>query len=818
MIVHDALDNEDEEEYFTIITVTYDSNNDKRLTSDSDIRVGKDQLDPDKFTWLGYAFDCWNTQADGSGTNIYAVDDIDPDLFEGEAIVLYAIWKEVDTSASLAGGVLDFTALDAAVEYEITVNGNGTFAGTTVNNTFDLSAVTSLSGAAVWSDPDTDVQYEIVITAFDSDGESLEVASFTITVIGDRDHTKLGYAFCWNTQADGGGTGVCTFSDIDLNSDTDDSITLYAVWSEENILSRLTGGILHFTALQFAAEYEITVSGSGTFAVTTQSNTFDLSAVASLNNATTWTRPDSGNIRYKIVVTAFDTDGESLEVANFNHDSEIGVTEISSTLHRWKLGITARFNEIYDTDNQKAVRNEINDLIANYKYTPQNPLVIKNPFGTNELGLYVYFETPESSKMSYTVKTARDGSAVKNFTRAVNEGAYGTVHEFQVMGLVHQGLCEIIFDIKAQSAQTSSVAALKVNGQCSTNPPDLSIEYIDNDNADKITDGMFVVFDSPRPNIHIFDNDGIRRGYITCGYGYTRILIDDKGNWIYDGTREKVVVTNNLGEVIKIYPTPGYVNHHDIIFGENNDILKLVTGNGQTEDVIMFIDRDTGEHTFLNLRDFFPDYDFARNGGDWFHANSITIVPEDNGIYSLLISSRELSAIIKIKDLYGTPSLDWIITDNINMEPYGTILEKIDGIPNLGQHTITYIKHDENDPTKYYVHLFNNLFKFSTSNNSYTDNDYDFGDMDESLIGSKSSMDIYMIDEATGTCTLVQTVDVAFSIFMSSSQIYIGNYVIGSSYGPYIYEYDDEGNLLVQYKFGGNLQSPQFYRVLKYNI
>jgi len=587
---------------------------------------------------------------------------------------------------------------------------------------------------------------------------------------------------------------------------------------------RLTGGLLYFVSQPDAVEYEISVND--VVVGTTTGDVFDLSAVASLSESS-WRNPAANPPVYNIAVTAIDADGEPVgDVQEFTHKSEIIVTEIASTLHRWKLGNTARFNEIYDMDRQQAVRAEIDDLIAEYGhgYTPQNPLVIRNPFGTNELGLYIYFKTAENCSVTYTVVAP----ATADFTRIVNGGAYGKVHEFQVMGLVHQKLCDIVFDIKTSGgAQTSS--SFKVNGLCSSAAPDLTIREIDAANADKITDGLIAVFEDSqvRFNVLLYDNNGIKRGYITSGLAH-RIIIDDDGNWIYDGTRNKVVVTNRLGEVIRIYPTPDYTNHHDIILGKNNDILRLVNGDGQIEDLIMSIDRDTGSTTMTNLRDFFPGYDFNRNGKDWFHANSLSIVPESSGIFSLLVSSRELSAVIKIYDFYGKtqePSLDWIMTDNMNLTQYAPRLIKINGVPNLGQHTITYIKHDDVDPDKYYVHLFNNMYRYSSSNTSYTDNDYNFDGLNGAPYawGTMSSMDIYLIDESAGTCELTQTISVAFTRFQGSSDIYDGNYIIGSSYSKYIYEYDDQGNLLIKYEFGVGLTVPagstvNFYRAIKYNI
>jgi len=79
-----------------------------------------------------------------------------------------------------------------------------------------------------------------------------------------------------------------------------------------------------------------------------------------------------------------------------NKEIVVSVWEDFSQVAQW---------EIYDFDFQKSVRERIDAMIADNRYDEDQPLVIFNPFLTNNQSLYVYFETEQPYAVSYSVHT-----------------------------------------------------------------------------------------------------------------------------------------------------------------------------------------------------------------------------------------------------------------------------------------------------------------------------------------------------------------------------------------------------------------------------
>lgn len=80
--------------------------------------------------------------------------------------------------------------------------------------------------------------------------------------------------------------------------------------------------------------------------------------------------------------------------------------------------------EIYTESYQEDVQKEIDQLKSEGGYTLENPLLLVNPYGTNTTGLYIYFQTDESVRVSYTIHA--DGYA--DFSRTLS-GEASTEHE-----------------------------------------------------------------------------------------------------------------------------------------------------------------------------------------------------------------------------------------------------------------------------------------------------------------------------------------------------------------------------------------------------
>ena len=149
----------------------------------------------------GYAFDGWNTEADGTGTNY----DADATYYGRESIKLYAKWK-------------------ALKKVTLTYSANGADAG---------------------SVPSSQEVYE----------------GTTISVPGQGNLTKANYTFAgWNTKSDNSGVLYKENSSLIIS----DNVTLYAVWKENAIVKIVynsNGGEGTVSELSVHAGEEFTLDG-----------------------------------------------------------------------------------------------------------------------------------------------------------------------------------------------------------------------------------------------------------------------------------------------------------------------------------------------------------------------------------------------------------------------------------------------------------------------------------------------------------------------------------------------------------------------------
>jgi arylsulfate sulfotransferase len=495
---------------------------------------------------------------------------------------------------------------------------------------------------------------------------------------------------------------------------------------------------------------------------------------------------------------------------------------------------TARPENIYTLSYQEDVQREIDGLKAGR--TVDNPLVILDPFGTNNLSLYVYFGSAEEGYVEYRINADIDGVATPEFSRQINYGSVTRQHEFRIIGLVPGVTNTITLTLFNASNIVVSTNTFPVNA------PVLNMVSYEPDYPKKFivtpygtpSGGLFISSCQSAGNAAawlkstslMIDNDGIIRGQITISSSNNPKIVFLNGKMIYASSINEMAVVNSLGKVEKLYSMAPYTLHHDFVIDENN-ILVLVDGAGRKEDQIFKIDMDTGIGAIhLDLRTYFPGYDFTKNSTDWFHSNSLSVMKEIDSTTSLLISSREMSAILKINDIYGTKTLRYLITDNQGIYSYGTRLDRVTSItgrvliPNLGQHTITYAgPENPGDPGngKYYIHFYNNNYRV---NNSGIDWNAYLSPEVLSLTETKSMLELYLVDEGINRCTLLKSMDVTYSPIMSSSQIYDGNFVGGSAMVFRIHEFDSDGNLLLNISYDNDdvTNQPLFYRVFKYPI
>jgi arylsulfate sulfotransferase len=110
--------------------------------------------------------------------------------------------------------------------------------------------------------------------------------------------------------------------------------------------------------------------------------------------------------------------------------------------------------------------------------------------------------------------------------------------------------------------------------------------------------------------------------------------------------------------------------HHDYTYDEENnclDILATKNNTGVIEDCIIKLDLTSGKVTqLIDFKDYMsdiekkastlePDEKKNEEGVDWIHFNTIQLIDNKD----LILSSRELSTIIRVNDIYTNPTLKW---------------------------------------------------------------------------------------------------------------------------------------------------------------
>ncbi|MGI5928621.1 aryl-sulfate sulfotransferase [Pseudoflavonifractor sp.] len=490
----------------------------------------------------------------------------------------------------------------------------------------------------------------------------------------------------------------------------------------------------------------------------------------------------------------------------------------------------------YDLDVQQRLDGALQSLkeMPDISWTATTPLAVLNPFGTGSNGLYLYFETDMATKVTYTVHV--EGSDISDFTADaadISGQEFTKTHEFQLIGLVPGETNQVTLTITGQWGNTRQIVTFTVDMPETSSGYSTRLEVENGDSDQAQSDGLFAMM---RVNGYLgygffFDNDGVLRYEMVLeGYGLDRLLFDGD-EIITCVSSSKLARIDGLGRVTQVYQLDGYDLHHDIGFGADGEVLALaeVTGGETVEDRLLSIDLETGAVTelvdfsqpmepyFETTRPVGPGDDFFWQAGewDWLHLNSVQYMAEDD---SVIVSSRETSAIIKVTGLHSTPTVDWLAGDERFWEDTAyaglCLTQEGDFVPHYGQHCVEYYADGEEDGV-YYLALYNNNY-WSLNSRDFTLEVADSVGTDLYGAGDETSqVYIYRIDENARTYALVSSFDVPYSSIVSNASLCGDNWVVNSGVAMVFGEYDSEGNLIRQYTYNCTMQN---YRTFKYDM
>ena len=485
--------------------------------------------------------------------------------------------------------------------------------------------------------------------------------------------------------------------------------------------------------------------------------------------------------------------------------------------------------ELYDTSRHTQVYERIEALKQGGEYTPDSPLVVYNPYGTNANSLYVYFTTQTPVQTSYRISVQEDG--ISTFSaKCFSQEAYTTEHEYLLLGLCTEQSNRVSLVLEDE-AGNSSVRTFYVTAGSRFGTGKEKLDVTRGSSTQMPSEGLFVHFGNVtggREAVQLYDNDGILRGEIPLLSGSAKRLLFYDSKMYYSISDTQLAALNVFGRAERVYTLEGYTIGEDYCIDEANQKL-LVLASGKEDgksvsvnDRVLTVDLVSGEiKEVLDMGTVLREYkEICKKNEDgvldWLGLNSVQMLDEK----SVLLGAREPSAVFKIKDIYGIPMLDYIIGENAFFEGTGYenyVLNKAEEFAAfVGANTATCVREVTMPSGVYSLYLYDNHIAGSTSRPEfdYTGVASDLGSTLKK--GTASYFCRYLVNETTGTWELTETVPLDYSGYRGSAQLTREGHLITDTAGRFAYsEFDEERNLIRKYTAAG---SEYLARVFKYDF
>lgn len=484
--------------------------------------------------------------------------------------------------------------------------------------------------------------------------------------------------------------------------------------------------------------------------------------------------------------------------------------------------------DTFSENYQVIVDNKIRDLMIE-PYSFEEPFLMIDPYNTNTTAINIYFE--DEGVVEYTVHVEDD--SIPDYTNTLYQTKVENNYGSSIIGLVAGYENEVHMTLTLEDGTVKendfvfNMKNIKNSGNVST-----TLEVENGTSTSSLEDGLYAVLGHDKnynADIYLYDNNGVLRSELNLeDYRADRIIFTDDDSMIYSSNEDELIKANSLGKIEQTYYLGDYEMHHDYRYDEDHERLLILASKKESEtieDCIISLNlRDGSVKEIIDMKDLLPEMykkafhpeenDYGGSELDWVHLNSIDFIDED----SIVVSSRELSSVIAIDNIYDEPTIRYILSvpEMYEGTSYSDLVYQKNGdfTASAGQHTVVYEEDDSLPEGSYYLYMYNNNY-----GGSATLPDFDFtiyfpgvGNYQE---GEASYYYQYLVNETDKTFTLVKKIPVDYSSIVSSSQE-LGNNIITSSGLSHLYaEYDQDGDLIRKFKY----TSKKFaYRVFKYDF
>ncbi|MBE5961748.1 MAG: hypothetical protein E7256_10275 [Lachnospiraceae bacterium] len=496
-----------------------------------------------------------------------------------------------------------------------------------------------------------------------------------------------------------------------------------------------------------------------------------------------------------------------------------------------------RSGSIYDAAYQEAAKETLEHKKREQEYTIDSPLFILNPFGTNVTGLYVYMgNRKERVQVSYVISVEDTG--IPDFCGTMYLGTTEEdAVEGQVIGMLPGMVNKVVltvmkpdgtilsekayyFDVPAYSQVFSSVL-----------PSQYAQDAV-------LTRGFYILSatDGKTTYFLFYDNYGILRAQIPteAALGQNKLLQADN-HLFFAISGHRFVMMDHLGYVSADYEITGSEACDYIYDNKKKCILLLIREeespcaskvkklNLETKEITNLVDFESllgslksevaiiqegdakqentleRENTLKQKNDPEPKNGMAEEESDkeddWLGIISIKLVDS----HDILASSKKLSMIIRVNNVYTSPVVRWMIGSEAEAEKMGDeslMLTKAgDFLSQARQDVVYYAKEKKAKEGQYYL-LFLNHNSGEVSKDSKRSDSKKEGEETE----RRSYFYCYAVDEILNQYRLVKRIPLPYTAEKGTAVPYGKHVIISIGKEKTFMEYNDKGELVSQFK------------------
>lgn len=449
--------------------------------------------------------------------------------------------------------------------------------------------------------------------------------------------------------------------------------------------------------------------------------------------------------------------------------------------------------EIYNAAASQRTMKELNRLKKKNSYSVDAPLWAYNPFGTNELSLYLYFQTVDSYQIDYTIHI-EDGETA-DFNRTLTKGNGEKEHEYQIVGLVPGKENFIIlkfYDKKGtlKNRKTYSITLPEVKGV------DAQLTELNGKSTERVSMGLYFFLGHDWENkkapkgIWMYDNSGVLRGAMPTVNGRVLELLEMENGLFYNYSTSGFCKVNRLGQVVDTYQLKSYSLSGDFAYDGHGHVVFLATKKGAktAADRILTLDTESGRFgKEISLASVIPGISKKKN---WLKADSL-VMAGSNGV---LINSEKLSSLIRIQNIFSAnPTVAYVIGPE-------SVWKKTE---------VTRLSYAEEEAV---AEPYKPTGLIMTKDNLMEDGTFRVGFYNNLKAGAASSLVEYTIDESEGVYYLENSFELPASVRENSVQGYQGHWIVNSAEECTVSEYDEKGKAILTFKYHIRNYTPKVYK------